>query len=118
MSIGLKADSEYRYQLFIDTVKKERIVWGLKCSEGWAVSPSNDYEDRNVMPFWSHKAYAEQVAVEDWKGYIPSEIPLQEFVNNWLQGMSNDGVMVGLNWNKQLIGKEIDAAELYSKLIL
>lgn len=37
---------------------------------------------------------------------------LFDFLFRWLPGMSGDGVLVGPNWNQELIGLELDPFEL------
>jgi Protein of unknown function (DUF2750) len=110
--LGLKADSEIRYNLFLKTVIEAKIIWGLKSNAGWALSKSTEYDDVDVMPFWSHKAYAKAVAKEEWADYIPTEIDLDAFIDQWLKGMHRDKVLVGVNWNQNLLGKEMEAIEL------
>lgn len=116
MSFDLTINSERRYEKFIERVSKGKLVWGLTNEEGWCVCESNEYEDTDVMPFWSDEAYARQCAIEGWSNYHPTPIPLEEFMNSWLYGMNEDGLLVGVNWNAKLIGLEIEPAELFSKL--
>ncbi len=106
-----------QYQVFMSGVTASKTVWGLKASDGWAAAPSNDFEDRQVMPFWSDRDWAKMVAVEKWPTSEPSSIKLDDFVNLWLKSMHEDGVLVGVNWNTALIGKEIEPLEL-EKMIL
>jgi hypothetical protein len=69
------------------------------------------------MPFWSDKAYAARAVKDEWSSYSPTEIPLPEFLDRWLKGMSADGVLVGTNWDAHLTGTEIGAAELAQELL-
>lgn len=106
--LDLNINSKRRYENFIKRVAENKIVWGLENEDGWCVSESNEYEDAVVMLFWSDEAYARQCAVEEWSHYKPSSIPLDTFMNNWLNGLNDDGLLVGLNWNAKLIGLEIE----------
>ncbi len=115
--LGLEQDSIDRYNRFIETVKKERLVWGLMSESGWATAPSNIYEDTTVIPFWSHKAYAQRVAKKEWQAYKPTSISLDEFIDSWLKGMDENGNMVGVNWNAHLIGKEVEPKDLAKDLL-
>ena len=114
--LGLTADNENRHKIFVRTVLKEGIVWGLRCDDGWAIAPSTMYEDASVMPFWSHRASAKAVAKEEWSEYEPTAIDLESFIDNWLRGMHDDGVLVGTNWNANLLGHEIEPFELAQAL--
>lgn len=116
-NIGLKIDSEKRFNKFVEKIKKSQLVWGLKSKEGWCIAPSNDFENVDVMPFWSESAYAKQCALEEWAIYAPESIPLEEFVKSWLPGMDEDDLLVGTDWNSHLIGKEIEPLELLAKWI-
>lgn len=115
--LGLKQDSIDQYNRFVEVVKKERIVWGLRSESGWATSLSNEYEDTTVMPFWSHKAYAKRVVKEEWVTYKPTSIDFDEFIDSWLKGMNEDGILVGVNWNAHLIGKEVEPRDLAKDLL-
>jgi len=112
-----KSQSEANHRRFVERAVEQGLVWGLRSSEGWAVAPSNEYEDRDVMPFWSDKAYATRAVKDEWSSYSPTEIPLPEFLDRWLKGMSADGVLVGTNWDAHLTGTEIEAAELAQELL-
>lgn len=99
MSLHLITDLENNYELFINRVKKSKVVWGLKSDDGWANCPSNKY-DCNVILFWSDKAYAKRSAVEEWASYKPMEIDLESFIVRWLSGMRQDGVLAGVEPSK------------------
>ncbi|NQX63686.1 DUF2750 domain-containing protein [Paenibacillus qinlingensis] len=116
-NLGLKIESEKRFEKFVERVKKTQLVWGLKSAEGWSVSPSNDFEDATVMPFWSESAYAKQCAREEWAHYASESIPLDEFVNAWIPGLDDDNLLIGTDWNVHLLGKEIEPLELLAKLL-
>lgn len=106
--MNLEIDSQRRYQQFLSRTIQTNEVWGLVNKDGWCVCPSNDFLDTDVMLFWSDRAYANQCAIEEWSNYTPQEIPLTEFIDQWLTGMNEDGLMVGLNWSVQLIGLELE----------
>ena len=111
-----KIASLERYERFIERVKKSSEVWGLKNSDGWCVSHSNNHDDVEVMLFCSDRAYAQQCAKEEWVNYTPTPIDLTEFVTRWLSGLAKDGLLVGTNWNAQLIGEEVEPLVLKEKL--
>ena len=68
------------------------------------------------MPFWSDRASAKQCAKDDWAAYVPTVIPLQEFMEQWLPGLAEDGLFVGTNWDTELAGVEIEPMELGAEL--
>lgn len=112
---------EFKHQMFVDRVVENLIVWALKTDEGYATSESNEYEDVEVIPFWSDRAYADALAKDEWESFQAHAMPLSEFLEDWVVGMSNDGLIVGTNWDLNLFGKEVEpldlALEITSKLI-
>ena len=95
--------SKERHRKFVQRVRETREVWGLQSKEGWCVSGE---EGQESMPFWSDRELAELCAKEEWSGFEPTPIPLDEFLENWLPGMDEDGIVVGTNWNEDLGGVE------------
>ncbi|MDZ5472904.1 DUF2750 domain-containing protein [Bacillus sp. 31A1R] len=116
MEFDLTINSTRRYENFVKRVLKSNLVWGLESDEGWCICESNEFEDTEVMIFWSDEAYAKQCAIEEWSHYRPSSIPLEAFMNAWLNGMEEDGLLVGVNWNAKLIGLELEPLELLKEL--
>jgi len=103
---------ESKYKLFIEKTAASKLVWALKSKSGWANSHSNDSEDVDVIPFWSDRAYAKICARDDWKGYLPVEIPLAEFLESWCTEMADNDVLAGINWDANMLGKESTALNL------
>lgn len=115
MSLHLTADLNANYDRFVSKVKTSGVVWGLSLEDGWAICPSTD-NDRQVMPFWSDEAYAKRHAVKEWSEYVPTPIDLDSFIAHWLQGMNEDEILVGVDFDAQLAGLEIEPNELASEL--
>jgi uncharacterized protein DUF2750 len=89
----------------------------LRSEDGWAVCASTEFEDTDVMPFWSDRAYAARAAINEWAAYEPASIPLDEFIDSWLKGMHENGSLVGTNWDRENCGMEIAAADLAQELL-
>ncbi|MDO6678264.1 DUF2750 domain-containing protein [Shewanella sp. 4_MG-2023] len=112
------ATTESNYQRFLKRVSEFGAVWGLKHPEGgWAVCPSNEYEDIDVYVFWSDEAYALRCAKDNWKEYKPEMITLDSFIDNWLHGMHKDDCLVGANWDANMFGKEVEPIEVAKFLV-
>ncbi len=111
-----QATCQENYDRFLLRLKKSCEVWGLQSAKGWANCPSNDYERRDVMVFWSDRAYAARHCKEDWSTYAPASIPLDASIARWLPGMHNDRVLVGPNWDAHLCGLEVEPLEVARKL--
>ena len=117
MDSGLETNSVERHQRFIDQVAVNKTVWGLKSSDGWAMAPSNEIEERQVMPFWSDRLSAKKVAAEKWPTSEPVSIKLDAFIDLWLRSMHEDGILVGADWDAYLMGKEIEPDTLRKEIL-
>jgi hypothetical protein len=108
----LTNDLQHNLELFVSESQQNRLVWGLKNDEGWLSCESTEFEDSEVMPFWSSKEDAMTHNVEEWSDFTVLEIPLDIFVEDWLLTLAEDGVLLGINWNSTLDGLELEPAEL------
>ncbi|MDV7102784.1 DUF2750 domain-containing protein [Vibrio sp. TH_r3] len=114
----LTSDTSFNLQLFVEDTRKNQIVWGLRNNdEDWLACDSSEFENSEVMPFWSSREDAATHNVEEWAEFEICEIPLDVFVEDWLVTLAEDGVLVGTNWNDNLEGKEMEPSEL-AKLYL
>lgn len=104
--------SDKNYRRFIEQVLETGEVWGLRGEDGWAYCASNEYEDTEVLVFWSDRARAQKHAIGEWSEHEPVAISLDEFIDNWLQGMDDDGALVGPNWEEGLDGIEVEPSEM------
>jgi len=114
---GSRDDGRAEHNRFVERVRATGIVWGLKSDKGWAVCESNEYEDTDVYPFWSDEAEARVHCSDDWAHFLPSSLPLDVFIDTWLAGMSEDGVLVGTNWDADLSGLEVEPDDLARELL-
>ena len=108
---------EEKHQAFIERVSETGVVWGLSFEEGWATCESNDFEDTEIIPFWSDETLAKAIATEEWKQYQTTEITLAEFLENWLLGMHDDELLAGTDWDDNLMGKETEPVQLALEII-
>src|SRR5438093_12944301 len=111
------ATSQESHERFVERVKQSREGWGLRSAKGWAFCPSNEHEGREVLVFWSDRAYAARHVKDDWSAHVPEAISLDIFIDRWLHGMDKDGVLVGPNWDVHLCGLEVDPQEVARRLI-
>lgn len=108
---------EKQHKKFVTDVVHFKKVWGLKLEDNWAVSKSEEFEDAEVLLFWSDKEHALACAQDDWHDYVPESIDTPEFLENWLPGMYEEGIAVGTNWNVDLEGLEMDPITLALDII-
>ena len=114
----LTADIQANSELFVTETQETHVVWSLCNEEGdWLSVESSEFEESEVMPFWSSESDAKVHCVEEWAEFTPTELPLDVFVEDWMITLSEDGVLVGLNWNANLEGSEIEPLEV-AKLYL
>ncbi|WP_210395683.1 DUF2750 domain-containing protein [Motiliproteus sediminis] len=113
----LTDDPQANYRLFIDEIKASGLVWGISTSEGWVVCDSEEYEETDVIPFWSSEADARAHCSGEWAEFEPQSITLDVFADRWLTGMVKDDVLAGPNWNEELAGLEVEPADLAKELL-
>ena len=102
---------------FINEVVKNKLVYALKNNEGYAMSISNYFvtdEDEmiHLFCFWSKKLEAEKCLVEEWGEYQVEKIPLATFMEDWCIGTSNENYGLGINFDTEANGLEVDPLEL------
>ena len=100
------------YHQFIEESIQCGCIWGLEGPDGWALCSSEKYDETEVMPFWSQPELAEIHCREEWQDYKVVPIALSEFLDEWLPGMHNDVYLVGINWDEEMDGEEIEPLDL------
>lgn len=85
----IKQAPNIRYEYFIKKVADYEEVWGLY-DDGWATA--QDDNGNMLIPFFPKKEFAEYCAVNEWGNYIAEPIELNEFIEEFLVGMKEDGV--------------------------
>lgn len=113
----LNADLQHNYRLFIEGIKGSGKVWGVTTPEGWVFCESEEFEDADVIPFWSDEADAKAQCSGEWADNTAKSIELELFIETWLTGMAEDGVLVGPNWNAEMAGLEVEPGDLAEELL-
>ncbi|MEJ2416417.1 MAG: DUF2750 domain-containing protein [Exilibacterium sp.] len=108
----LSENVEENYDRFILEAIETGCVWGLEGPEGWALCASEKYRDTEVMPFWSQPEFARRHSVDEWAEYEPVAIDLEELIDDWLPGMHKDVYLVGVNWDEDMEGDEVEPLDL------
>lgn len=104
--------------LFVAQSQQTGQVWGLCQDEvNWLSMESSQFEDGEVMPFWSNEADARVHCDDEWAEFVPTAIPLNLFANEWLLTLAEDGVLLGLNWNSDLEGDELEPEAVAQRFI-
>ena len=105
-------DLDEIYENFIEDAIATGCVWALEGEDGFAVVPSSTNEDIDVMPLWSQPEFAKDACQEEWVHYKPVPISLEELLDEWLPGMHEDVVLVGIDWDEALDGEEVEPLDL------
>ncbi|MDO6706829.1 DUF2750 domain-containing protein [Photobacterium sp. 1_MG-2023] len=109
----LTADVQKNADLFFTESKETQVVYGLCNEEGdWLSVDSSEFEESEVMPFWSNEADATYHCVEEWAEFQATALPLDVFAQDWMVTLAEDGVLVGLNWNDRLEGVEMEPQDV------
>ncbi len=108
----LSQSSEENFDRFIVEAIETGCVWALEGEEGFALCPSEKNDDVDVMPFWSQPELAQAVCVDEWSVYKPVPVSLEEFLDEWVDGMHADVLLIGVNWTPELEGIEIEPLDL------
>ena len=102
---------------FYKEVVEETAVWAIRDGEGFP-APKNS-SGKRAMPFWSKESRARKIIqnVPAYRDFEPFRIELGTFIDDWLPGMENDGLEVGLNWSgDRAIGYDVPPDEVLSRL--
>ncbi|MGB2115909.1 MAG: DUF2750 domain-containing protein [Porticoccaceae bacterium] len=99
-------------RLIIESLE-QGCIWGLRDEDdNWAMVESSVSPDIGVIPFWSNQDLAAALCNDDWAIYKPIAIAIEEFLDDWLTGMHEDVLRVGINWNTDLEGQELEPLDL------
>ncbi|MDP4534868.1 DUF2750 domain-containing protein [Alkalimonas collagenimarina] len=105
-----------QYQKFVEEAKTTAVVWALAEGEDLLVVESVEFEETDVIPFWSTEADAQKQCSDEWAAYKPEAIPLDVFCDGWLKEMYDDGLLIGTNWDDELNGPEVEPKVLLTAL--
>ncbi len=111
----LTDDFEKNYLQFFTDAIDTGCVWGLESDEGWAQCNSEKYPDIAVIPFWSQPEYAEHHRQGEWANYAVVAIAVDEFMDDWLTGMHEDVLLVGINWDEELAGEDYEPLDVLAE---
>lgn len=118
---NLSDNADENYEQFLEDAVDSGIVWAVVTEEGedgdFALCDSEEKPGTDVMPFFSQQKYVEAVCTGEWSGYAAQPIELDDFIDNWLPGMQKDGLLVGVNWNAELEGLEVEPLDLSLDLL-
>lgn len=83
-----------RVKYAINRIADWEELWSLRGPGGWVLY--SDIEGRECIPVWPHQEFAASCADGDWLGTEPVSIPLDEWMEDWLPGISQDNRFVAI----------------------
>lgn len=110
------ATCQSNHERFVTRVIEFETVWYLSGENGTAICESYDFEDCDVIMFFSDKAYAKRAKEESFPEFEVQSMSLFDFLFKWLVGMSEDRVGAGTNWTGDLVGFEFDPQDLKEQI--
>ncbi|WP_026960064.1 DUF2750 domain-containing protein [Aliagarivorans taiwanensis] len=104
--------SQTTLEAFAAEVIETGVLWLLSSDEDYLVIDSIDFEDTDVLPVFSSESAAKALCTEDWAEYSAQKVDLNDFFEEWLPSLDEDGVMVGVDFDEMLKGDEVEAFTL------
>ncbi|KAF7772269.1 hypothetical protein PCIT_a2311 [Pseudoalteromonas citrea] len=98
---------------FVEKVRLGEQVWALGAEDGGVVvCESNQFETTDVLLVWDSAEKAQAQCKDEWQGYTPTPITLDEFLDEWVEDLNEDEALLGLNWNDENVCLEIEPTGL------
>ena len=110
----LATDGPTRYSHFVKQVADAEQVWGLRTPDGWVAM--GDDEGSSMFPVWPHAEYAQLLAMDDWSNAVPTAIDVEDFVEEWLANLADEGDKVAVFPTPGGKGVPVDPLELQAHL--
>ncbi len=105
------------HQQFLEKVVRNEVIWYLHTGEEGCASCPSAVVDLDVYLFWDSKSAAQQAATAEWADYEPRKIKLAAFLEVWCFPLYEQEVLMGTNFNTELIGQENHPLQLLKDLI-
>ncbi|MCU4675116.1 DUF2750 domain-containing protein [Catenovulum sp. 2E275] len=102
---------------FAEAIRGDQKMWALTAGndEDWVVVDSQFNPEDEVFLVWDTQEAAQAACTEEWEIYTPSAIPVQEYLDFWVEELGAEGVLLGLNWlddQENIEVKMIDLAKV------
>ena len=90
----LALDAPSRYQHLVKQVADKEELWSLRADDGWVAM--GDDAGNNTFPVWPHPDYARMFATGDWASATPTAIALDDWLDEWLPNLDEQGDKVAV----------------------
>lgn len=101
---NLPADQRYTYLL--NQIKQHQQIWILTDDDGCVMLNS---EDEDCVPVWPNAEQAIDWATDEWAECKPMAIALEQWLERWTTGLTNDDIAIAAFPSKQEEGMVLDA---------
>lgn len=113
VDLSPELNREERLAAFVGGVLRSEKIWGLY-GDTWARDEPG--ADAEVLPFWPSAALAARCVRGRWDGFAPRAIALQGFVEQWLPGMEEDGILAAISPSPWRPGDRVAASVVLALL--
>ncbi|MFC3912535.1 DUF2750 domain-containing protein [Pseudaeromonas sharmana] len=110
----LALDADQRYDHFIQAVVAAGELWILRDAEGCMLLTADEDE---CIPVWPSAELAQLWAEQEWAGCQPEAISVKRWLDNWVKGMTEDGLAVAVFPLPEEIGVVEDPADVAEALL-
>lgn len=86
-----KLSPEERFEYALEKIIEQKQLWGLYGENGWLLLKA---EDDACLPVWPHESFAQAWEKDEFPDCKPQAIALQDWLQQWLPGMNNNGTLV------------------------
>lgn len=123
MNVFTDTEADPAYQQFVQQIVAAGQVFALQDDlDDYAECPSEMYDDElgeaiSVYCFWENETAAQVCRSEEWQDYRVVAIDLEEFMTEILMDMNEDERLVGVAFDSQLFGTEVEPIELLSDIL-
>ena len=109
----IKAPMQKKYKYFLNKAADNGSIWGLY-KDGWAMS--SDDKDSLFIPLWPLKEFALAAAIEEWGDYKPEKLDIGEFLEKYLDEITDNGIGVSVMYTKENKGIIVNNKQLKKDL--
>lgn len=98
---------------FYREVAENAALWTIRDENGFPAPLTQG--GKRALPFWSSRARAEKIVktVAAYSGFEVMPVSWQDFCEQWVPGLSEDGLLVGVNWSgARALGYDLEPEEL------
>ncbi|MAM87899.1 DUF2750 domain-containing protein [Allohahella sp. A8] len=95
MTSVLEAGCEDRYDYFLSAVAENRDIWILVNGNQQFLKIYDEDDGIEYLPVWPDRTFAAAYG-DDASGLEPKSISLPEFFKKWIDGLTRDGLQVGV----------------------